>query len=218
MWCLFCLLPCQRLLRQFRYRLRLLRNRQLLPQLSCQRCRPPRLQRKTPPSSPHPTVSPTVPPTSVPMTLPSARALPPRLHQPHLLRKDSKNLQVLVTDPQLGVEPDLVELKISKSETKVGFDSLFVSSNLAEDTTFFLFLEGENTEHLLMEATGNWQLCRNDNVNTIINLTNGNNGVLLGLSGKWNLKVIVDLTYSLDLMDKKIWVTSNRQKQRSYAR
>jgi len=116
------------------------------------------------------------------------------------------------------VEPDLVELKISKSETKVGFDSLFVSSNLAEDTTFFLFLEGENTEHLLMEATGNWQLCRNDNVNTIINLTNGNNGVLLGLSGKWNLKVIVDLTYSLDLMDKKIWVTSNRQKQRSYAR
>jgi hypothetical protein len=121
------------------------------------------------------------------------------------------------THPQLGVEPDLVELKISKSETEVRFDSLFVSSNLAEDSTFFLFLEGENTEQLVMETTGNWQLCRNDNVNTIINLTNGNNGVLLGLSGKWNLKVIVDLTYFLDLMDKKIWVTSNRQKQRSYA-
>jgi hypothetical protein len=127
-------------------------------------------------------------------------------------------LQVLATDPQLGVEPDLEELKISKSETEVGFDSLFVSSNLAEDSTFFLFLEGENTEQLVMETTGNWQLCRNDNVNTIFNLTNGNNGVLLGLSGKWNLKVIVDLTYFLDLMDKKIWVTSNRQKQRSYAR
>jgi hypothetical protein len=68
-----------------------------------------------------------------------------------------------------------------------------------------------------METTGNWQLGRNDNVNTIINLTNGNNGVLLGLSGKWNLKFIVNLTYFLDLMDKKIWVTSNRQKQRSYA-
>jgi hypothetical protein len=121
-------------------------------------------------------------------------------------------------DPQLDVEPDLAErLKISKSETEVGFDSLFVSSNLAEDSTFFLFLEGENTEQLVMETTGNWQLCRNDNVNTIINLTNGNNGVLLGLSGKWNLKVIVDLLYFLDLMDKKIWVTSNRQKQRSYA-
>jgi hypothetical protein len=65
-----------------------------------------------------------------------------------------------------------------------------------------------------METTGNGQLCRNDNVNTIFNLTNGNSGVLLGLSGKWNLKVIVDLTYFLDLMDKKIWVTSDKSKDR----
>jgi hypothetical protein len=48
------------------------------------------------------------------------------------------------------VEPDLVELKISKSETDVGFDSLFnISSNIAEDSTFFLILEGENTEQLV---------------------------------------------------------------------
>jgi hypothetical protein len=49
------------------------------------------------------------------------------------------------------VEPDLVELKISKSETDVGFDSLLfiISSNIAEDSTFFLFLEGENTEQLV---------------------------------------------------------------------
>jgi hypothetical protein len=65
-----------------------------------------------------------------------------------------------------------------------------------------------------METTGNGQLCRNDNVNTIFNLTNGNSGVLLGLSGKWNLKVIVDLTYFLDVMDKKIWVTSDKSKDR----